>query len=180
MSRAEREMRAEFERLKQVALVDTLTRVWNRGAILDVLAREVEFARREGRSMGVLMADLDRFKEINDTRGHPGGDAVLLEAARRIRAAMRPYDSVGRIGGEEFLIVLPGAEEDPAMKVGERIRAEVAASPVELTNGSISLTISLGVATWKPGTPVDPLVLVAAADAALYRAKAAGRNRVMA
>lgn len=178
MSRAEREMRTECERLKRLALVDTLTRVWNRGAIVDVLTRELGHAQREQTSVAVIMADLDHFKNVNDTHGHPAGDAVLLESARRFKMAVRPYDAVGRYGGEEFLIVLPGADIAQARVVGERIRDGIASVPFELLRQSIPMTVSLGASAWNLGTPVDPLVLVAAADAALYRAKSAGRNRI--
>ena len=124
------------------------------------------------------MADLDLFKSINDTCGHLVGDAVLREAARRLKTAARRYDSVGRYGGEEFLIVLPDCDTECSVVVAERARASVAA-PLQVANLDWPLSVSLGVASTR-GAPEDPDGLIHAADAALYRAKAAGRNCVAA
>jgi len=167
---------AEGEEYRFRATHDSLTGVWNRAAIFDVLKRELLRAQREGTSVGVLLADLDHFKNINDVYGHLAGDAVLREVAQRINAAVRTYDAVGRYGGEEFLVVLSGCEEEP-LRHAERIRALVGAEPVVTREGAISVTLSLGAAISGPHFP-EMEDMLRAADAALYRAKRAGRNRV--
>ena len=154
---------------------DALTGLWNRGAILDILRRELLRAQREGSLVGVILADLDHFKGVNDTYGHLVGDAVLQESAQRISAAVRSYDAVGRYGGEEFLIVLSNCDED-AMEQAERIRQLTSAEPIATSQGPISVTLSLGAASTDGLQEVDEILR--AADEALYRAKRAGRNRV--
>jgi diguanylate cyclase (GGDEF)-like protein len=167
----------ETEEVRYRATHDALTGLWNRGAILDVLKRELVRAQREGTSVGVLLGDLDHFKSVNDTYGHLAGDAVLRESAQRISAAVRSYDSVGRYGGEEFLIILSGCEDDSDMvKQAERIRSLVCGGPVQSPEGEIPITLSLGVAS--SGEYQEVEAILRAADAALYRAKRAGRNRV--
>ena len=156
---------------------DTLTGLWNRGAIMDLLRRELVRAEREGMAVGVLLADLDHFKNVNDTHGHLAGDEVLREASRRINGAVRSYDAVGRYGGEEFLIVLAGCEDSAdMMKQAERIRAAVGAGPVTTQEAMILVTVSMGVASSAEVEEVEQLLR--AADAAMYRAKRSGRNRV--
>ncbi len=168
---------ADYTDQQYRATHDALTTLWNRAAILDNLKRELVRAEREGTSVGVLLADLDHFKNVNDTYGHLAGDAVLREAAKRINGAVRDYDAVGRYGGEEFLIVLGGCEDDDdMMKQAERIRAIVGAGPVQTSEGDIQVTLSMGVASSVDMQEVE--TLLRAADTALYRAKRGGRNRV--
>ena len=166
------------ERLRTQALHDALTGLWNRGAILERLGQELSRATRENRSVGVVLADLDHFKQINDTHGHAAGDAVLREAAHRMRAALRPYDGVGRYGGEEFLMLVPGCGAAEAGRVAERVRCSLADSPIQIGENTLLVTSSLGVAVSRIGQPTNADTLVQGADTALYQAKADGRNRV--
>jgi diguanylate cyclase (GGDEF)-like protein len=124
------------------------------------------------------MADLDHFKKINDTYGHIAGDAVLRETAARMRSLVRPYDAVGRYGGEEFMLVLPGCADKCAAGIAERVRRRIGDKPMDTPEGMVPVTVSLGVAESLMDAKRDANFLVKAADAALYRAKEHGRNRV--
>ncbi len=172
------ELVAARETLRFQASHDPLTGLCNRAATNQALERAVLRAALDGEPVAVAMIDLDHFKSVNDTHGHPAGDAVLREAARRISGAVRPGDVVGRYGGEEFLVVLPGCGPADAAAVGERIREQVAAWPVSLGRASIEVTASVGVGVAPAAAEANPQGLVAAADAALYGAKRGGRNRV--
>jgi diguanylate cyclase (GGDEF)-like protein len=159
---------------------DHLTGLWNRGAIMDLLRRETQRSVRSAEPMGVIMADVDHFKRINDTHGHQTGDAVLREVAQRLLKSVRNYDYAGRYGGEEFMIVLTTCTPANLAVTAERMRVYVCEKPVESDAGPISVTISIGWAAQPLGSP-DPFQveeLVRAADRALYGAKANGRNRV--
>lgn len=164
--------------LRIQATHDALIGTLNRGAIIDILERDLARSAREGTSVGVAMADLDHFKRINDAQGHLIGDAVLREAARRMRSTLRKYDALGRFGGEEFLLVLPDTDLEDSLAAAERTRAAVASEPVSTEAGPVLVTISIGVAATVPGRPVSIKHVLHAADEALYRAKANGRNRV--
>jgi diguanylate cyclase (GGDEF)-like protein len=168
---------AAQQHLRQQATCDALTGLWNRAMILDVLDRQVARARREGGPLSVIMADLDHFKDVNDTYGHVVGDRVLYQAARQLVTALRPYDTVGRYGGEEFLMVLPGCDEARAAALAERLRWGMAAEPLDGDGQAVNVTLSLGVAAWD--ATMTSREVLQAADAALYQAKAAGRNRVV-
>jgi len=172
------ELVAAREVLREQATHDPLTCLWNRSSIMDILTRELAKAEREASSVGVIMADLDHFKEINDTFGHLAGDAVLSEAAKRMQASMRSYDAVGRYGGDEFLIVLPGSTNSTAVHLAERLRSALSREPVRLAESSVAFTISLGVSKSIPGEGMSPELVIRAADEALYRSKELGRNRV--
>jgi two-component system cell cycle response regulator len=165
------------EALRFEATYDRLTGLSRREVVLDQLDREVARARREGRPLAVLMIDLDNFKQINDTHGHPAGDAVLREAADRLRGIVRNYDFIGRYGGEEFLLVLPGCTIAAARQIAERARAVIATEPFHIDHVEMPTTISLGLA-WTGGAQEDAGTLLQVADNALYRAKAEGRNRI--
>jgi two-component system cell cycle response regulator len=169
---------AAHEVLRHQATHDPLTGLWNRTVILDRLDRELARSRREGKAVGVLMVDVDHFKVVNDTHGHPAGDAALREIGRRLVAGIRPYDTVGRYGGEEFLLVMPECDATVLAQLAERLRLAIAVTPLNLVEGLIGITISVGGAASGLADGTDVASLVRAADAALYRAKRAGRNRV--
>jgi len=166
------------EALREQATHDSLTSLLNRASALDALLGEIARSGREGQPLSVLMADLDRFKQINDTRGHLAGDAVLREAARRMKGVVRRYDSVGRYGGEEFLIVLPGCDSEAACVQANRIREAVSTEPFRAAGDSFPVTCSIGVSSRDDLTGTEPDELLREADVALYQAKNNGRNRV--
>ncbi|MFQ5427611.1 MAG: diguanylate cyclase [Thermodesulfobacteriota bacterium] len=165
------------EKIRQQARTDSLTGVANRRALFSHLDGELNRAERERKSISIAMLDIDHFKAVNDNYGHQAGDAVLKECVSRISGSIRPYDYVGRYGGEEFLLILPGAEESNAMIVCERIRERIQDEPFIHNNISIQCTVSIGLATWSGREDVDKLI--EASDKALYSAKATGRNRVV-
>lgn len=167
---------AAREELRFRASHDALTGVSNRGAILEMLRREHSRQKRTGGSFAIIMLDIDHFKNVNDTFGHPCGDAVLQEAARRMILSVRAYDVVGRYGGEEFLIVVPEADGTAALVIAERIRIAFESKPITSQEGDIKITVSLGLALSTSAVP-DPETLLRLADDALYRAKKGGRNR---
>jgi diguanylate cyclase (GGDEF)-like protein len=171
----EEKLRSANQSLQFQATHDGLTGLLNRGAILDALLNEFARTRREKKPVGVILADVDHFKKINDSYGHGMGDDVLREVAQRMRSVIRSYDSVGRYGGEEFLLILPGCDRDSAMQKAEQIRGAVAASPVIAAHDFIC-TLSLGVVS--VCDPTDYQTVLVGADEALYRAKREGRNRV--
>ena len=166
------------EALRLQATRDALTEMWNRGAMFEILTREIKRSKRESTPLSVIMADLDHFKQVNDNLGHAAGDAVLREAARRMVCCIRPYDSACRYGGEEFLIVLPGCDLDGAIARAETIRRTIAAEPFRLREGSLDVTCSLGVASTTGPDGIEVDCVLHEADEALYQAKHNGRNRV--
>jgi two-component system, cell cycle response regulator len=165
------------EALRHEATHDRLTNLWNRGRVHDELAGELRRNRPELASMAIMMADVDHFKAINDLHGHAVGDAALQQVAKRIQSSLRNSDSVGRYGGEEFLIILPHTDLNGARDIGERVRAAVSASPINHGSINIAVTMSIGVASVTAAS-ISVEDLLHAADQALYRAKANGRNRV--
>jgi two-component system, cell cycle response regulator len=167
------------EAMRFKATHDTLTEIWNRGAILEALNREVWRARREGSSLGVLMGDLDHFKSVNDTYGHLAGDCVLREVARRMRTNTRPYDSLGRYGGEEFLILLPGCGGSETREKAERLRYAITRDPVDTPAGALKVTMSFGGVSTGDWPRDSANQILQMADLALYRAKTEGRNRAV-
>jgi diguanylate cyclase (GGDEF)-like protein len=168
---------AAQDALRHQATHDHLTGIWNRGRILDHLRQQLDHARTTASRVTTAVADLDHFKQINDTYGHGAGDLVLRDAAMRLQGVLRHGDAAGRYGGEEFLLVLPGCDEAGARLIAERARA-VFERPFALDDHqSIRVTLSLGFASTPPGG-ADAALLIQAADRGLYRAKALGRNRV--
>ena len=166
------------EEMRRQAMRDSLTGAWNHAAILDILRCELARSARAGDCLSVALADLDHFKRINDTYGHVAGDEALCEVHRRMSTAVRPYDMIGRYGGEEFLFVLPGCDPRGALHFCERLRDHVGGSPISHQGTGIAVTISVGAVVHDHSFPTEPQALLHAADQALYRAKHAGRNRV--
>ncbi len=165
------------EELKELAQTDELTGLSNRREFMSRGRTEFERESRTDRPLSAIVFDIDRFKAINDRYGHATGDEVLVEIARRCRGQLRAFDIVGRIGGEEFAILLPEVERAVAARIAERIRASVAAAPIATEKGAVSATITLGVAD-RSRTTTGLAMLLDRADTALYEGKAAGRNRV--
>ncbi|MFP4171871.1 MAG: diguanylate cyclase [Candidatus Hydrogenedentota bacterium] len=165
------------EALAHQANHDPLTGLLNRRAILEQLDKELARAKRHGAQLAVGMCDIDHFKQINDTHGHQCGDDVLCEIARIFSENLRPYDSIGRIGGEEFLVMVPtnGDGANPHTFF-ERLRQLIAKRTIPLSSSALTITVSIGVACTREGTTLDGIL--AEADAALYQAKNEGRDRV--
>jgi diguanylate cyclase (GGDEF)-like protein len=172
------ELLAAREILHAKATHDSLTGLLNHEEILDILDKELARSERDGVCVSVIMVDIDHFKTVNDTYGHLAGDAVLGIIARKMHSMERAYDSIGRYGGEEFLVVLPECCLDCAVAFAERLRSSIYSDSVDTPEGMIPVTISLGVAASGKDRRRDELSLVKAADAALYKAKENGRNRV--
>jgi len=173
------ELLAAREVLRHKASHDSLTGLWNHEEIIGILGQELARAKREGKCVSIIMADLDRFKVINDTYGHMAGDVVLRSTALKMHSTMRHYDYIGRYGGEEFLVILPECCRECAAAFAERLRLRVCTDLVDTPEGMIPVTISLGVAASATEQQMpDAESLVKAADAALYQAKEHGRNRV--
>lgn len=165
--------------LRRRSLIDPMIGIWNRGAIMRILSIEATRCDKAGVPLSLIVADLDYFKRINDNFGHPAGDSVLVKVASRLRCCIRPQEALGRYGGEEFLIVLPGSSSVTAMAVAERMRREVAAQPETIGGTTLNLTISAGVASTDTFASASTEELISRADVALYAAKDAGRNCVM-
>ncbi|MDR3632090.1 MAG: diguanylate cyclase [Desulfocapsaceae bacterium] len=166
------------EALFHQATHDPLTGMMNRRAILDQLDRELARAKRRGEALAVGMCDIDFFKKINDTYGHHCGDDVLCRLAQILKDSLRTYDSVGRLGGEEFLMITPIEDGVDAVGLYDRICRGVAESSIATRSGEIAITVSIGVAAMTPESSVDKIL--EEADRALYQAKNNGRNRVIA
>jgi diguanylate cyclase (GGDEF)-like protein len=170
---------AALARVEQLAERDELTGLPNRRRVLAALAEERERYSRSGVGFSVAMLDVDYFKRVNDLHGHPVGDAVLQSVAQLMRTALRKPDLVGRMGGEEFLMILPGAAGlAEAEQVLERVRAAIECNDWSATGADLQVTASIGVAVGAPGEPVESLV--GRADRGLYLAKQRGRNQVAA
>jgi two-component system, cell cycle response regulator len=167
-------------RLETMAMCDPLTGLANRRAVEIALSRDLARADREGTWISVVSLDVDHFKRVNDTYGHAGGDQVLVALSELLRTGLRAGDLAGRIGGEEFLTILPDTDPDGAVIAAERLRGRIAKERIVLPAGELSFTSSLGVASMKgPGCLRSAAALVERADAALYEAKRSGRNRVV-
>lgn len=171
-----RSLNDRFDREEAASRTDPLTGLPNRRGFLETAGEVMAISNRSGRPVSVVMADLDRFKEVNDACGHAAGDHLLKAVAGSIRASLRAQDIVARWGGDEIVLLLPDTAEEEAMHVAEKLRAEVAGLVVEHGGDRICTTLSLGVAGHAGGADLGETVSLA--DAALYRAKDGGRNRV--
>jgi diguanylate cyclase (GGDEF)-like protein len=174
-----RKLQVALDWVKRIATRDELTGLWNRRAIFPILNRELSRCSREKKPITVMMVDFDHFKTINDRHGHQAGDAVLREGAQRMLKVLRPYDSIGRYGGEEIIILLPGCDRKEARAVGERLAESIRNAPFVSGPDRISATVSIGSAT--KGTPSSDHAdrMVVSADQYLYEAKTSGRDRVV-
>jgi len=170
------ELLAAKEELLQQTRTDPLTGVLNRRALFSIIEKELNRSLRTKQELSLSMLDIDHFKKINDTYGHMAGDEVLKEVTKRIGKAIRIYDFIGRFGGEEFVIVLPGVKESDACITFERIRSVIADEKISVKGSDIYTTVSQGVMTWDGRTNADELIELI--DKALYQAKENGRNRV--
>ncbi len=164
--------------MREKAMRDGLTGLWNRETIVGRLRNELDRVRRDGEPVSVILFDLDHFSKVNEVNGHLGGDAALREVAARLADGVRSYDAVGRYGGEELLVVLPGTTGEQAAQLAERLLQAIRSHPVVCSEGSIPLTSSAGVAS--ASTPIGAEALLRHADRALYQAKDRGRDRVVA
>ncbi len=170
------ERKRKESELHRLATTDPLTGAMNRRAFTERCAVEAGRARRSGYAVSLMICDLDHFKRINDSYGHATGDAVLKVFTGIMQEMIRPSDALGRIGGEEFALLLPGSDAENGAAVAERVRARFAATPIAVANGSFTASASFGVALWAEGQSLEKAF--SAADEALYEAKAKGRNRV--
>jgi diguanylate cyclase (GGDEF)-like protein len=179
MSALQLDLQKKNKTLRRKSLIDPLIGTWNRGAIMRILTIEAIRCDKAGVPLSLIVADLDYFKKINDTYGHPAGDAVLVKVASKLRACIRPQEALGRYGGEEFLVVLPGCSSSTAMAVGERMRKAIASQPEAIGGAMLNLSISAGIASTDLFPTATTEELISRADVALYAAKDAGRNCVM-
>ena len=174
-------LRSNYERSLSMALTDVLTGVYNRRYALRHMEGLMKRVADSGKSLSVLVCDLDRFKSVNDTYGHAAGDEVLKQFAQRATQSMRNIDMVARFGGEEFVILLPDTEGDNALKAAERLCNKIGSTPMDVADapgGKLTVTVSIGLASTTMAMPGEELIKLA--DAALYRAKQGGRNQVCA
>src|SRR5579862_1846196 len=164
--------------LRFAATHDFLTNLLNRAEIIAALEREFSRAGREATQATVILADIDHFKRVNDTMGHAAGDEVLKQVAKRLKADLRPYDVVGRYGGEEFLLILPGCNLTTGARRADEIRRIVEKSPIETPSGTTFATVSMGVTVTPAARGGSVAELLHEADMSLYAAKNNGRNRI--
>jgi diguanylate cyclase (GGDEF)-like protein len=174
---AQRRERAALKRIEWLAHFDSITSLPNRALLSDRLAQEVARSRRNGAPFSLMLFDLDGFKDVNDTWGHAAGDRVLALVGERSRACVRGSDTVGRLGGDEFMAILPGTLQDGAVAVAEKLRESLSA-PYPLASAVAQVGVSVGIAMY-PQHGAEPDALLTAADAALYEAKREGKGRVV-
>ena len=172
------ELRKAYHEIEHQAMHDSLTGLLSRRAVFADLEQELSRTQRKSEPLSLIMVDLDHFKSVNDTYGHQAGDAVLEEAAKRMHECVRPYDKIGRIGGEEFMIVLGDCNSAEGLEIAERIRKSIGDQFFEFAGNKITATVSIGVAATITNQTFEKELLISAADKALYKAKREGRNTV--
>ncbi len=172
-----REFQRLLDALCSLTMEDSLTGLFNRRYFDSRLVQEMRRALRDGSPCSLMMVDIDHFKKTNDVHGHQAGDQMLAHVARTMEETLRASDVFARFGGEEFTIILPSTDGTNAEMTGERVRAAVEASPLPLEDGPIQATVSVGISTYAPPAYITPEQLIRQADAAMYKAKQAGRNR---
>ena len=178
MSERVRSLRADLVDLREMVNLDPLTRAHNRGAFDSVLAKQVDFSFLSGQTLGLIMIDVDHFKQINDSHGHPGGDIVLQSVVKvLVRNCPHRSDFIARYGGEEFAVILVDVKAEDLTRVGQRILDGIRALMVDYRGATITLTASIGMTTYRPQDGAEDLLR--RADAALYQAKNSGRDRVV-
>lgn len=178
VSRAQKNLIEELDSANRLAMIDPLTRLWNRTGMTNLLVREWSEALRNKKPVTIVMGDIDYFKKINDTYGHPFGDAVIRTVGKRILENLRNEDAVGRVGGEEFLIILTDCVPEKVFDTVERIRASISDEKMRIDSELYDVTMSFGAATAIPDDTITYDELIKRADKALYEAKNNGRNRV--
>jgi diguanylate cyclase (GGDEF)-like protein len=179
LSKAVEELLQELNEVRRESMMDSLLSIWNRGAVMDILAREADQAQRQKEKISIMMVDIDQFKSINDTYGHHIGDQALINVVKVLRQGLRSYDSVGRYGGEEFLIVLPNTSQEAAGRLAERLRSAVGETLIEVEGHQLNCTVSIGVSMADLSLVYQDMAqTVIDADMAMLKAKAGGRNRV--
>ncbi|WP_297574004.1 diguanylate cyclase [uncultured Deefgea sp.] len=178
LSESQQMMFAELCEVRRASLLDPLLNIWHRGAIMDVLKREMARAGRSHMPLALMMVDVDYFKQVNDQYGHPVGDQLLIEFVRMIKFCLRSYDHLGRYGGDEFIIVLPDIQHAHAVEKANAILLAIQNTPLLINQQTITMSASIGVATMPAETPCSACDLIQRADDALLRAKKQGRGRV--
>lgn len=184
ISDLEHKLNEANRKLHVLAITDPLTSILNRRELLKRLQGEIYRVSREKKFYSLIMLDIDHFKRVNDTLGHRAGDAVLIEIADRLKAKLRPYDLIGRYGGEEFLIGIPGANSEIVRNIAERIRTSICKKLFRAGNKELNITASIGITNTIPAGNKKEMIhlleaMIERADGALYMAKNAGRNRVV-
>jgi diguanylate cyclase (GGDEF)-like protein len=179
LEKANADLETKQRELQRLTRLDGLTGLYNRSTFAELTRQELARAQRQGSATSILLLDLDLFKHVNDTWGHPAGDAVLKNVAVVANSAVRATDLVGRLGGEEFIILLPNTSLEAARRLAEKVRAQMQQSPTPWEKTSITTTVSIGVASSTAAEQRDFDHLYTTADKALYSAKERGRNRVV-
>jgi len=179
IDKLQRELQQKQKELERLTRLDGLTGLYNRNTFVELTRKELQRAKRQGSNTSIMLLDLDHFKRVNDTWGHPAGDAVLRHVAALINSAIRTTDLAGRLGGEEFIILLPGTTSEGARKIAEKIRTRLEATPAHWEQGHIAMTASIGLASNAAGENRDFNSLYTDGDKALYLAKHRGRNCVI-
>jgi diguanylate cyclase (GGDEF)-like protein len=173
------ELQHKQKELERLTRLDGLTGLYNRNTFVELTRKELQRAQRQGSATALLLLDLDHFKQVNDTWGHPAGDAVLKHVAALVTSSIRSTDLAGRLGGEEFIVLLPGTSREAARKIAEKIRARLEATPTDWQNIRIAHTVSIGLSGTTSAEKQDFESLYTDGDKALYIAKQRGRNRVI-